>query len=172
MAGDRAQDSRRALRRAFWSGRAGAAYRTGTQLDLREAHAAARDAVRPNSNLETAISARTSSKQWKLFEVSYAGAFAKKSTCCGRTWAAHFSDASRAEIAKRCPRGTDFRSPSATASRSPRSPRRFRRYCPCCAREPKARGWSIGQPFVDPPLPRRDSQRNRRTARSRQSPCC
>ena len=27
-------------------GRAGAAYRTGTQMDLREAHAAARDAVR------------------------------------------------------------------------------------------------------------------------------
>jgi ethanolamine ammonia-lyase small subunit len=27
-------------------GRAGAAYRTNTQLDLREAHAAARDAVR------------------------------------------------------------------------------------------------------------------------------
>ena len=32
-------------------GRAGAAYRTGVQLDLREAHAAARDAVRGEMDL-------------------------------------------------------------------------------------------------------------------------
>src|SRR5260370_10995103 len=33
------------------AGRSGAAYRTNTQLDLREAHAAARDAVRAELNL-------------------------------------------------------------------------------------------------------------------------
>ncbi len=36
-------------------GRAGAAYRTGTQLDLREAHAAARDAVRDELDLNAAL---------------------------------------------------------------------------------------------------------------------
>jgi len=36
-------------------GRAGAAYRTNTQLDLREAHAAARDAVRDELDLETTL---------------------------------------------------------------------------------------------------------------------
>src|SRR5262249_6035604 len=35
------------------AGRTGAAYRTNTQLELREAHAAARDAVRAELNLST-----------------------------------------------------------------------------------------------------------------------
>ena len=35
------------------AGRSGAAYRTNTQLELREAHAAARDAVRAELNLFT-----------------------------------------------------------------------------------------------------------------------
>ena len=35
------------------AGRAGAAYRTSTQLELREAHAAARDAVRAELDLES-----------------------------------------------------------------------------------------------------------------------
>src|SRR6202453_5314233 len=49
-------------------GRAGAAYRTGTQLDLREAHAAARDAVRaeliPAKDFGSEFVQR-----WNLFEV-------------------------------------------------------------------------------------------------------
>src|SRR5271167_4866 len=39
------------------TGRAGAAYRTATQLELREAHAAARDSVRAELNLEAALGA-------------------------------------------------------------------------------------------------------------------
>ena len=35
------------------AGRSGAAYRTGTQLELRQAHAAARDAVRAELDLST-----------------------------------------------------------------------------------------------------------------------
>src|ERR1700681_2686999 len=49
-------------------GRAGAAYRTSTQLDLREAHAAARDAVRAELDLQSAFGAEFV-KQWGLFEV-------------------------------------------------------------------------------------------------------
>src|SRR3982074_3248939 len=49
-------------------GRAGAAYRTSTQLDLREAHAAARDAVRAEMNLNNAFGAAFV-QHWKLFEV-------------------------------------------------------------------------------------------------------
>ena len=37
------------------AGRAGAAYRTSTQLELREAHAAARDAVRAELDLEVRL---------------------------------------------------------------------------------------------------------------------
>ena len=55
-------------------GRAGAAYRTSTQLDLREAHAAARDAVRAEMNLDKAFGAAFVQahddvrRQWSLLE--------------------------------------------------------------------------------------------------------
>src|SRR5713226_8875868 len=49
-------------------GRAGASYRTDTQLELREAHAAARDAVRAELDFETTFGADFV-KQWGLFEV-------------------------------------------------------------------------------------------------------
>jgi ethanolamine ammonia-lyase small subunit len=50
-------------------GRAGAAYLTGTQLELREAHAAARDAVRAEIDARTTFSPRFL-EEWNLFEVS------------------------------------------------------------------------------------------------------
>jgi len=49
--------------------RAGAAYRTSTQLELREAHAAARDAVRTEFDLERDLGAEFA-QEWKLFAVS------------------------------------------------------------------------------------------------------
>src|SRR5260370_18603015 len=49
-------------------GRAGAAYRTDTQLELREAHAAARDAVRAELDLESTFGAAFV-KQWEPIEV-------------------------------------------------------------------------------------------------------
>jgi ethanolamine ammonia-lyase small subunit len=48
-------------------GRAGAAYRTGTQLDLREAHAAARDAVRDELDLNAAFGSEFV-QRWELRE--------------------------------------------------------------------------------------------------------
>jgi ethanolamine ammonia-lyase small subunit len=50
-------------------GRAGAGYRTGTQLDLRESHAAARDAVRSEMSV-TEVFGTAFIEKWKLFEVS------------------------------------------------------------------------------------------------------
>src|ERR1700677_3396135 len=49
------------------AGRSGAAYRTNTQLELREAHAAARDAVRSELSLFTNLGDEFSRK-WNLFE--------------------------------------------------------------------------------------------------------
>jgi ethanolamine ammonia-lyase small subunit len=51
------------------AGRAGAAYRTATQLELRQAHAAARDAVRAEFDLHRDLGAEFV-HQWKLFAVS------------------------------------------------------------------------------------------------------
>ncbi len=52
----------------IFSGRAGAAYRTSTQLELREAHAAARDAVREELDMPT-LFGEAFVKKWNLFEV-------------------------------------------------------------------------------------------------------
>src|SRR4051812_49126520 len=49
-------------------GRAGASYRTATQLELREAHAAARDAVRTELDTSRDLGADFV-RTWKLFEV-------------------------------------------------------------------------------------------------------
>ena len=49
------------------AGRSGAAYRTSTQLELREAHAAARDAVQAELNLSTDFGGDFV-QRWNLFE--------------------------------------------------------------------------------------------------------
>src|SRR5512144_1620564 len=49
--------------------RVGAAYRTATQLQLRQDHAAARDAVRAEFELKRDLGAEFA-KRWKLFSVS------------------------------------------------------------------------------------------------------
>ena len=54
------------------AGRSGAAYRTNTQLELREAHAAARDAVRAEMNLLADLG-EDFVRKWNLFEVHSQG---------------------------------------------------------------------------------------------------
>src|SRR5271165_2763871 len=80
-------------------GRAGAAYRTGVQLDLREAHAAARDAVRAEFKLETAFGAEFAN-QWKLFEVC-AGARSKEEYLLRPDLGRRFEEKSKQELLKR-----------------------------------------------------------------------
>src|SRR5258707_10634745 len=87
-------------------GRAGAAYRTSTQLDLREAHAAARDAVRAELDLESALGAAFV-KQWDLFEIG-TEAVSKDEYLLLPDHGRRFSEASRREILKRCSRGSDI----------------------------------------------------------------
>jgi ethanolamine ammonia-lyase small subunit len=81
-------------------GRSGAAYRTNTQLELREAHAAARDAVRAELSLLGTFS-QDFVQRWKLFEVG-TQATTKDDYLLRPDLGRHFSEASRAEIAKRC----------------------------------------------------------------------
>jgi len=122
-------------------GRAGAAYRTGAQLDLREAHAAARDAVRAEFNLETAFSAEFL-KWWNLFEVS-TEARSKEEYLLRPDLGRRFQEKSGQEIAKRCSRGADIQIAIGD-------------------------GLSVTavSAQVPPLLPRRNSQCNRRIARA------
>jgi ethanolamine ammonia-lyase small subunit len=87
-------------------GRAGAAYRTGTQLDLREAHAAARDAVRGELNLEETFGSAFV-KRWGLFEV-LTKATSKEEYLVRPELGRKLDEKSRAELQGHCAKSTDL----------------------------------------------------------------
>lgn len=128
------------------TGRAGAAYRTSTQLDLREAHAAARDAVRSEFDLGTTFDANFVTR-WNLFEVCTQAA-SKDIFLLQPDLGRHFSDAARPELLRRCSMGNDLQlaigdglSVDAVAAQVPS-------LLPLLTAGAKTRGWSVGQPFV------------------------
>src|SRR5580700_8011043 len=127
------------------AGRSGAAYRTNTQLELREAHAAARDAVRSELNFvdTSADFART----WNLFEVCSLAA-SKDEYLLRPDLGRRMNEASRAEVSRRCIPGQDLQiligdglSATAVAMQVPQ-------LLPLLCEGAKTRGWSIGQIFV------------------------
>ena len=127
-------------------GRAGAAYRTSTQLELREAHAAARDAVGAELDLQSTFGAAFI-KHWKLFEVS-TEARSKEQYLLQPDLGRSFDEASRQELAKRCSRGNDIQiaigdglSVTAVAAQVPS-------LLPLLDQGALARGWTVGDPFV------------------------
>ena len=128
------------------AGRAGAAYRTETQLELREAHAAARDAVRVELDLQCAFGAEFL-REWDLFEVS-TEAGSKEEFLLHPDRGRHFHEASRQELLRRCPRDRDIQiaigdglSVTAISAQVP-----F--LLPLLWDGARARGWTTGRPFV------------------------
>jgi len=125
--------------------RSGPAYLTSTQLELRRAHAAARDAVRDELNLARDLS-DDFVRQWKLFEISTL-ASSKDEYLMRPDLGRRLSDAARDSLA-RCPLNTDLQlvigdglSVTAVATHVPQLlPRIFAGAA--------QRGWKIGQPFV------------------------
>ena len=85
--------------------RSGPAYLTSTQLELRRAHAAARDAVRDELNLARDLS-DDFVRQWKLFEISTL-ASSKDEYLMRPDLGRRLSDAARDSLA-RCPLNTDL----------------------------------------------------------------
>lgn len=127
------------------TGRAGAGYRTGTQLELREAHAAARDAVRAELDLNEHLGSAV--ENYKLFEVS-TRANSKDEYLLRPDLGREFSAEARRRILECCPRECQFQialgdglSVTALAAQAP----------PLLGellRGAEARAWSAGQPFV------------------------
>jgi len=127
-------------------GRVGGCYRTLTQLDLREAHAAARDAVRTELNMEKQFDEELI-RQWGLFEVS-TQAQNKDDYLLQPDLGRVFSESSRDKLAKQCPKQTDLQvvigdglSVTAVAAQVPK-------LLPGLCEGANARGWSVGQTFV------------------------
>lgn len=128
------------------NGRAGAAYRTETQLELREAHAAARDAVRAEMDI-TAIFGADFLKRWNLFEVTTQAA-TKDEYLLRPDLGRHFPESARAEIQRRCPKQADLQiaigdglSVSAIAAQVPA-------LLPLLYQQAVSRGWNGGQSFA------------------------
>jgi ethanolamine ammonia-lyase small subunit len=127
-------------------GRAGAAYRTNTQLDLREAHAAARDAVRGELDLQR-IFGSDFVKRWNLFE-AHTKATGKDEYLLRPDLGRNFDEKSRAELQARCGRSSDLLiaigdglSVSAIAAQVPS-------LLPPLYEGGKNRNWKTDQPFV------------------------
>lgn len=137
------------------AGRAGAAYRTNTQLDLREAHAAARDAVRAELIFFGADGFASKKdevgselvRRYGLFEVS-SQATGKDEYLLRPDLGRHLNIASRAELTQRCTRNNDLQivigdglSVTAVVAQVPP-------LLPLLYEGAETRGWSLGQPFV------------------------
>ena len=127
-------------------GRAGAAYRTSTQIELREAHAAARDAVRAELDLQSVFGAAFI-KKWNLFEVC-TEARSKEEYLLQPDLGRRLNEASRQELTKRCSRENDIQiaigdglSVTAVGAQVPS-------LLPLLHEGARARGWTIGNPFV------------------------
>jgi ethanolamine ammonia-lyase small subunit len=127
-------------------GRSGAAYRTDTQLDLREAHAAARDAVRAEMNLGADFP-EDFVREWNLFEVC-SRARSKDEYLLRPDLGRQLSDRSRAAVSGRCAAGVDLQivigdglSVTAIAAQVPG-------LLPLLSGGAANRGWSLGSVFV------------------------
>jgi ethanolamine ammonia-lyase small subunit len=130
----------------IFGGRAGAAYRTGAQLELREAHAAARDAVQAEFQLETAFSEEFVN-HWKLFTVS-TQARSKGEFLLRPDLGRSFSEETKRGISRRCSQGGDIQiaigdglSVSAISAQVPA-------LLPMLHDGARARAWSIGDTVV------------------------
>jgi len=128
------------------TGRAGAAYRTATQLKLREDHAAARDAVRAELDLNEILD-KEFVERWQLFEVR-TEAGSKDEYLLRPDLGRHFAGASRAEIKRRCSRGNDLQIAIGDGLSAPAVAAQVPALLPLLCEGAQARGWKVGQTFV------------------------
>jgi ethanolamine ammonia-lyase small subunit len=126
--------------------RVGTGYRTVTQLDLRLAHAAARDAVRNELDLEKDLGAKLV-RAWNLFAVT-TQAQSKDEYLLRPDLGRRFSEDAMRTIQARCPRQADVQivigdglSVTAVSAQVPQ-------LLPLITQQAEGRGWKLGQPFV------------------------
>ncbi len=128
------------------AGRSGAAYRTNTQLELREAHSAARDAVRTELDIATDLG-DDFVLQWNLFELC-SQATSKDEYLLRPDLGRHLNEASRAEVKRRCAAGHDVQIVIGDGLSVTAVARQVPQLLPLLCAAAKTRGWSIGEIFV------------------------
>ncbi len=128
------------------TGRAGPGYRTATQLELRQDHAAAVDAVHAELDLERDFGTDFV-RQWNLFEVG-TQARNKQEYLMRPDLGRRLDDAARTEVVRQCPAGTNLQvvvgdglSAAAVVAQVPP-------LLPLLEQGTRGCGWSFGRPFV------------------------
>ena len=128
------------------AGRSGGAYRTSMQLELRSAHAAARDAVRTNFALREHLGTELI-ERYGIFEAA-SEARSKDEYLLRPDLGRRFSREARRKIAETCPQTPDLQvcigdglSTTAVATQVPA-------LLPLLMEAAKGRGWRIGQTFA------------------------
>jgi ethanolamine ammonia-lyase small subunit len=126
--------------------RTGASYRTVTQLQLRQDHAAARDAVRSEFGLKRDLGSEFV-EQWKLFTISTMAA-SKEEYLRRPELGRRLGEDARSQLATRCPLNADLQivigdGLSVTAVSTQVPP-----LLPMLAEKARLRGWTMGQPFA------------------------
>jgi ethanolamine ammonia-lyase small subunit len=128
------------------AGRSGAAYRTSTQMELREAHAAARDAVRAELDLRTDFG-EDFARKWNLLEVS-SRATSKNEYLLRPDMGRHLNEASRTAVNRDGRVAQDLQivigdglSVTAVATQVPQ-------LLPLLYEGTRTQGWTVGSIFV------------------------
>lgn len=128
------------------AGRAGSSYRTAAHLQLRQDHAAARDAVEEELDLQRDLGPLLMS-DYRCFEV-HTRAFDKRQFLLRPDLGRQLDPLSREAILARCPRNADLQiiigdGLSVAAVRA-----QVAGLFPHLVEGARARGWTVGQPFV------------------------
>jgi ethanolamine ammonia-lyase small subunit len=127
-------------------GRAGAAYRTQTQMDLRAAHAAARDAVRAEIDAKSALGAAFV-EEWSLFEAC-TQARSKDEFLLRPDLGRRFNLAARQALPEHCTHDVDFQVVIGDGLSVPAVAAQVPGLLPLLVDAAKARGWQVGRPFI------------------------
>ena len=127
-------------------GRVGAAYHTSTQMELRRAHAAARDAVRAELDMKNHFAPEFIG-QWGLFEVC-TKAKSKDEYLLYPNLGRAFSDASRTELLSRCTPHKDVQIAIGDGLSVTAVSTQVAELLPALYDGTVARGWTLGHVFV------------------------
>ncbi len=126
-------------------GRAGTAYRTATQLTLRQDHAAATDAVAAEIDLETTFGPELVHR-FGLFEIQ-TQASGKSQYLMRPDLGRQLSNQARQLIRERCPTGSDLQVAIGDGLSAAAVARQVPGLLPLLEEQTRQRGWSFGRPF-------------------------
>lgn len=127
-------------------GRAGLAYRTATQLELRQDHAAALDAVHAEIDLERDLG-REFVERWRLSSVG-TQAVDKASYFLRPDLGRRLNDTARAEIVRQCPAGADLQVVIGDGLSAAAVARQVPILLPLLEEEARQQQMTFGRPFV------------------------